>query len=367
MKIAVICNLQHFYVGGVENNNRLRYESWTKHHNVTEYPTLQGKSNLTKVSEPNPKVKIDLSLLGWKPHNFIWAGTYTKNNFKKIYDNNDVVIISSLLPPKKWIKHSKSILVQHMNKDWYTLGGKPFVWSIGQFVDTLFFGAGTITNAFKKAKNSMFYSLETEAPTNGNKFYAALPYKKVDEITQSTAKRSGFVWIARLEQAQKNVKAAVALANLNSDLCLYGDGPSKKILSKKMRNQSQYKGKLNRTQIDETLSTAKGMIMTSNFEGFGFTVSEALTNGTPVILFDTFDACKFFEKSGAVFLIKKGDLEGFNNKIKWLRELPVDEYNTISNNALNFAREKLSKESFWKSWDNALESVYRQNNGKKGE
>lgn len=361
MKIAVICNLQHYYVGGVENNNRLRYESWTLNHDVTEYPTLQGKSNLTKVSEPNPKVKIDLSLLGWKPHNFIWAGTYTKKNFKKIYDNHDVVIISSLLPPKKWIKHPKSILVQHMNKNWYTLGGKPFVWSIGQLVDTLFFGAGTITNSFKKANNAMFYAPETEAYTKGKKFYAALPYKLKSDIKETTLKRGGFVWIARLEQAQKNVKTAIKLANSNNDLIIYGDGPSKKMLHKKLTNSKQYGGKLVRTQIDKKLASAKGMIMTSNFEGFGFTVSEALTNGTPVILFNTFDACKFFAKSGAVFLIPKGDIKAFNEKMKWLRELPNDEYHILSEKAREFAKNNLSKEVFWNSWENALNTVYSQN------
>lgn len=362
MKIAVICNLQHYYVGGVENNNRLRYESWTKEHIVTEFPTLQGKSNLTQVSEPNPKVKVDLSLLGWKPHNFIWGGTYTKKNFKKIYDNNDVVIISSLLPPKKWIKHPKSILVQHMNKNWYTLGGKPLVWSIGQLVDTLLFGAGTISNSFKCAKNAMFYAPETEAYTPGNKFYAALPYKKRSELSLTLNNdRKGFVWIARLEQAQKNVKAAVKLANLNEDLTIYGDGPSKKMLLKKLVNQSQYGGKLVRNQIDETLSKAKGMIMTSNFEGFGFTVSEALSNGTPVILFDTFDACKFFEKSGAVFLIKKGDIDAFNKKIEWLRNLSNEEYTQLSIKAIEFAKDKLTKEAFWDSWNNALNYVNSHN------
>lgn len=361
MRIAVICNLQHFYVGGVENNNRLRYESWVKNHKVTEFPTLQGKSNLTKVCEPNPNIKIDLSLLGWKPHNFIWGGTYTRKNYKKIFDNNDVVIISSLLPPKKWLKNPKAILVQHMNKDWYSLRGKPLIWSIGQLIDTLFFGAGTITNSFKKAKNTMFYAPETEAYTKGNKFYAALPYKLKEDIKETTLKRDGFVWIARLEQAQKNVKAAVRLSNSNNDLIIYGDGPSKKMLLKKLINREQYGGKLVRGQIDEKLASAKGMIMTSNFEGFGFTVSEALTNGTPVILFNTFDSCKFFAKSGAVFLIPKGDIKAFNAKMKWLRELPNDEYQVLSEKAREFARNNLSKEAFWHSWENALNTVNSQN------
>lgn len=362
MKIAVITHQEHIYIGGIENNNRLRYESWSKDHEITEFPTLSLKTSSAQVSQANPKVKVDLSLLGWKPYNFIWGGTYTRSNYKKIFNNFDVVVISTPLPPKKWIKNPKAILVQHMNKDWYTLGGKPFVWSVGQLIDTIFFGAGTITNTFKKAKNVMFYAPETEAYTPGNKFYAALPYKKKAELPlEPNTKRNGFVWIGRLEQAQKNVKAAAKLANNNSDLMIYGDGPSKKILYKKLNNQKQYGGKLVRSEIDHKLSSAKGMIMTSTFEGFGFTVSESLSNGTPVIMFDTFDACKFFEKSGAVFLIKKGDIKAFDEKMKWLKELPDSEYIKLSKSAIAFAREKLTKEVFWDSWNNALNTVNLNN------
>ena len=355
MKIAVITNKINNSIGGIENYNRIFYERFAEEHEITEFPTLKSISSEDKViSEPIKDIEIDKSLLGWKPYKRVWGGTYTKNNYEKIFHNYDVVLLSCSEIPKKWLKHPKAVLVQHMDKTTYSLGGKHFTKSIKQFFLSLLFGVGTFTNSFKNAKYSMFYAEESRAFTKGESFYAALPAKKVDDIKIYKAKRKGFIWMARLEQKTKNLKYAIELANKNDDVSIYGAGEGIELIHKMLVNKNQFGGKVERKNVDKTLGSAKALLLTSSFEGFAFTVSEALSNGTPVILFDTFDVAKLFFKSNAVFVIPKNDKKAYEYAMNRIRNMSDEEYSKMQENAVNFSKEFLSKEAFWESWEKAL-------------
>jgi len=346
--------MSHEFIGGIENYHRILYTHWKGKHQVTEFPTFDGESTRIPVGQRHQWVKQDFSLLGWKPHNVVYGGTFTKKNFHKVFDNHDVVLLSCPQLPKKWINHPKAIIVQHMNKDWYTIGGKPFHWSLGQAFGSTFFGAGTWKNSFKNANRTMFYAPEAKAFTKGKSFYAPLPYKNMKDIKLDSKKREGFVWMARLDQHEKNVKLAVELANKNKDVMIYGAGPAQPIIDKKLKNKSQFGGKVERKDIDKVLGSARAFMLTSSFEGFGFTVTEALSNGTPAIIFDTFDIARFFAKSKAVFVIKPGDKKAYQEAIDKLRDMPDKEYKKLQKNAIEFAKKELTQEAFWKSWDKAL-------------
>ncbi len=348
--------MSHEFVGGIETYHRLLFENWKGKHEVTEFITFDGESTKIAVGERHSWVKSDKSLLGAKPHNIVWIGSFTKENYHKVYDNHDVVLLSCPQLPKKWIDDPKSIVVQHMNKDWYTIGGKPFHWAMGQAVSSTFFGAGTWTNSFKNAKRTMFYAPDSKAFTNGKSFFAPLPYKKKKDVSIYKGKRDNFVWMARLDQQEKNVKFAVELANKNKDMMIYGAGPAQPIVEKKLINSKQFGGKVERKNIDKVLGSAKAFLLTSSFEGFGFTVSEALSNGTPAIIFDTFDIAKFFKRSGAVFLIKPGDKEGYQKAMDKIRNMSPKDYKKMQEKAIAFAKKELTKESFWESWDKAIKT-----------
>ncbi len=350
-KIAIITNGAHFDIGGVENYSRIFYEHFSDKYQIVEFPTLNIKKNNTNNIEKNPNIVMDYSLLGRKPQNIVWSGSYTRKNFKKVFDNFDIVIMNTIFLPAKWFSHPKAIVVQHMHKDWYGIGGKKPILILGQLLNHLFFNVTTIRNALKNTNNVVFFSRETEISSKAKKTYIPLAYKKNNEFIQTYHNRQGFVWIGRLDNYQKNVKAIVKLANLHNDIKIYGDGYSKNIIDKHLINQNQYFGHVYKKEITEIYQKAKCLLLTSNYEGFPFVIVEALSNGTPVIMFDTFDATKFFVKSGAVFLIKKGDFHAFNEKINFLRNLSSEEYEKISQKALDFARKNLTKESFWNKWE----------------
>ena len=358
MKIAIVGHMGNEFVGGIETYHRILFENWKGKHEITMFPTFDGKTTRIPVTKTNKWVKEDWSLLGWKPHNVVYAGTFTKKNFHKVYDNHDVVLLSCPQLPKKWISNPKSIIVQHMDKTWYKIGGKPFVWSLGQAFGSTFFGAGTWTNSFKKADNIVFYAKEGEAVHNAsNVGFAALPYKKLKDIKLNNNKRSGFVWLARLDQHEKNVKFAVQLANQNDDVKIYGAGPAQPIVDKRLKDKSKFMGKANRTEIDGIMNKARAFLLTSSFEGFGFTVSEALSNGTPAIMFDNFDMAKFFNKSDAVILVEPGNYKAYQEAVDRIRDMDDKEYRILQKNAIKFSKEWISKESFWKEWDKVIKKT----------
>ncbi len=341
MKIAIITNGPHFAVGGVEKYSDMFYEYFGKKHLITEFPTLKIKKNIQNNEKPNPYVKMDYSLLGWKPHLIVWGGSYTRKNYKYIYQNYDLIIINSIFLPAKWIANPKTIVVQHMSKKWYTLRGKKWSLKFGQFINSILFGVGTISNAFKKVQNVVFYANETKALTTAkNVFFIPLAHKKLADLVIKKTSGQHFGFIGRIDNQQKNIKDLIKIVNQNDDVIIYGSGHNQRMLKQKLNNFNQYKGLLAKDKIDQKMQNLRCLILTSHHEGFCFSIVEALSNGTPVIAFDTFDALNFFIKSKAVFLIPRGDIQAFNQK--------------ISENALEFAIKHFTKESFWTKWENII-------------
>ncbi len=358
LKIAVISGWSHYKLGGAENYCALCFQDWAPKYHVVEFPVLKTGLGDKKVRPQNPQIEIDESLLGWKPHSIVWAKAYPRKKTKKIYEKFDLVILNITMPPRKWINHPKTILVQHMHNKWYTLLGKDWKIIFGQFFSSILFGVGTIINAFKKAHNVVFFAKETTAPTTAkNVFYIPLAHKNLSQFTITKTSGQNFGYIGRLENQQKNIRDLIKIANDNKDVVIYGSGTHLRMLKQKLKNFNQYKGLITKQEIDLIMQELRCLIITSNFEGFPFTIVEALSNGTPVIAFNTFQSLDFFVKSKAVFLIPRGDIKAFNQKISWMRNLNDQEYQKISKDAVDFAKKHLTQETFWRNWDNVLKQV----------
>lgn len=97
-------------------------------------------------------------------------------------------------------------------------------------------------------------------------------------------------------------------------------------------------------------------MMTSNFEGWGMTLVEALQNGCVPIVFDTFSAVHDIIKSGDNGFIVPPKNESFY--IKEMMKLMKDEslYNVMSNQAVNSAS-KFSLDNVGRRWLNLFEKL----------
>ena len=90
-------------------------------------------------------------------------------------------------------------------------------------------------------------------------------------------------------------------------------------------------------------------MMTSNFEGFGMTLTESLQNACVPIAFDTYSSLHDIIKDGNNgYIINRGDEEGFANKIMKLQNDNVLRYN-LQLNALDSSR-YFSIDSIMQKW-----------------
>lgn len=338
MKIALISSNPHNRIGGTETYARNLIECFSDKHIFTEYPIMKDGKEISKLDK---RVKIDYSLIGAGPDDLIWYGTYKKKHLKKIYEENDVVILNNLFPPKKWLKHRKSILLQHMDVDFYTFWGKPFWLGVGSFFSWALFGvSGTIGNPFRKASNVVFFDKTTSCDTSAKKFYVPLP----GEINKLEVKnRDGFVWIGRLDNPQKNIDDAAYIANNVANFSIYGDGPHKKRMLRKMEKKEQYKGSLAHKEVIEKMSSSEALVLTSSWEGFPFTIVEALHAGTNVFAYNTFKSLSYFEKSGKITIAKDKE-----HMVYLLNNFKSNNYSK------DFARENLTITQFKEKWEKIL-------------
>lgn len=98
--------------------------------------------------------------------------------------------------------------------------------------------------------------------------------------------KTHFVYVGRLREEQKNITELFkALENLtNYDLAIYGDGRDRDFLeneAKKLGVNVTFYGWKDHPW--EEIKNINYLVSTSNYEGFGMSISEAITRGVPVI------------------------------------------------------------------------------------
>ncbi len=97
--------------------------------------------------------------------------------------------------------------------------------------------------------------------------------------------RENYICVGRLSK-QKNFDLAIkAFASTNKILNIYGIGPEEKKLKKLISNLNCKNVIIHGfvEDIIDKISSSKGLVVTSNFEGFSNVIIEALACGTPII------------------------------------------------------------------------------------
>lgn len=185
-------------------------------------------------------------------------------------------------------------------------------------------------------------------------FSVALPYEG-DLVTKSPNPSKVIVSCGRLYAKQKNVNFLLKMSKYaNFEIWLYG--PSSVKQKEKYKNVKSF-GAYNHSQLDEIYSKPIASILVSKFEGFGFCLVESLQHSTPIIVRHTFSAAKYLTNENKNGLLLNRFLTPYlaAKKInKWLEKV---DYQTVSNNCLNFAKNNLSLQQFEKSWENIIDFV----------
>ena len=159
---------------------------------------------------------------------------------------------------------------------------------------------------------------------------------------QQLSKR--LVTIARIDEEQKNFSAMIEVIDQLPDgyhLDIYGDGRESEVnaLIERVADNHKIQFKGPTSDVADTLQNYAAFIMTSRYEGFGQTLIEARSQGLPIVAYQTFDALPWIVEEGVNgYRVIEGDSRRFAERIIDICSNEA-RYNTLSNNALNKAKE----------------------------
>ena len=141
-------------------------------------------------------------------------------------------------------------------------------------------------------------------------------------------------------------------------MLIVGDGPDKEDLEKYAKelglNHVEFVGKaINPLRYYET---AKVFMMTSNFEGFGMTLTEAMQNGCVTMAFDTYTSLHDIIENGRNGFVIEKEREDLYSK-KLIELMNSDNLITnMSHNALQSVS-KFSIDNITNQWMDLLKSI----------
>ncbi len=109
-------------------------------------------------------------------------------------------------------------------------------------------------------------------------------------------------------------------------------------------------GKINNSEISNILKSAKILLLPSKYEGFPLVIVEALSNGVPCIISNTYLNASYLINDERGAIINNFNPEEWIDKIYTILNLDETQYKKLSNNCISFAKENLSFEIFEKKW-----------------
>ncbi|MAK16495.1 MAG: hypothetical protein CMQ70_00825 [Gammaproteobacteria bacterium] len=173
---------------------------------------------------------------------------------------------------------------------------------------------------------------------------------------------SNFVTIISSDVPMKNLKTLLKALHLlkheglSANLTIIGDlrEDNKKLIKNLgLTNEINYKSKLTRAELIQSLNHADIGIAPSSYEGFGFPLVEMIATGLPVIVSDKASLPELAGSAGLIFNSEdSGDLK---NKMKELME------NHVLRNKLT-ENSKLRRDDFfgWDEYAKKLEDLYKE-------
>lgn len=215
-------------------------------------------------------------------------------------------------------------------------------------------------NLIKFAKNIVVYD-EINAKKlrkyTGGKIYPISLYSKSFEkniLDEDLKKRNRILYLGRISKIDKNIDG---LININNELKLvdffglpsFEDGEKWRQI---LISNGWYLGfSTNEQEIANVIMSHKFVIIYSNYEGFSFSLVEALGCGVPIIVKNTFTSASFLcNKDTGLLLSKNSTFEEDIKKIIEFYNMPEDKYNNYVYNCLKFHKKNLTFSIFETKW-----------------
>lgn len=173
--------------------------------------------------------------------------------------------------------------------------------------------------------------------TRGVDEIAFNPLWRSEELRKSWGSRLKIGYVGRLAP-EKQVEKLVTLSNINADLIVIGDGPSKKYLETKLP-KAIFTGHLNGEDLSKAMASLDLLVTTGENETFCQVVQEGMACGLPVIAPQSGGPTDLIDDGIDGFLIPLEEKDGIEKRIKILLDSP-EMLRGMANYALNKVKGK---------------------------
>lgn len=157
------------------------------------------------------------------------------------------------------------------------------------------------------------------------------------------------VMLARLENKQKRFDLVLNSMHkcLDWELNIYGDGPDRLYIEKTINELKLRNVKLHSAtdDVEGILNSNDVHLMTSDYEGFGFSNIEAMRKGLPIIIRNTFPVAESLIEGNGVLLSKEWSTDEFVRALEYINL----NYASMSHKSLLLS-DKFSPEEVTKKW-----------------
>ena len=182
-------------------------------------------------------------------------------------------------------------------------------------------------------------------------------------LNQSNKEKGRILYVGRLDK-QKRVDRLIDAFALLADrypswyICMFGEGTCQAQLEKqvkhlKLENRIRFNAPTNRV-VDE-YQQSQFFVLSSDYEGFGLVLIEAMACGTPVVATDCPFGPSDIIEDGVTGLLARMDVHDLAKKMEWMIT-HEDERKMMGIKACQAAA-KYNKEEILKEWERAYMSV----------
>ena len=224
-------------------------------------------------------------------------------------------------------------------------------------------------NPFLFAKNLVLYDKYELNYYDENKRYFFIPlssynldfikqnYKNTLKNLKQKFDKNKIIYIGRINDYQKNISFINELNDLYQlDIDVYGPIETDIKIS-------NYKNKLDRSEVIQKLNEAKYMILVSKTEGFSYSLVEAISLCTPVIIRNTYPAARYLTSYNNGLLIpKEYSSKEASLMINEFKNISYQDYEKLVNNCYEFAIKELNTNEFENKWNNVINTLISNNN-----
>ena len=368
-KILIIENQPDYEIGGIESYNRKLTEIINKNfkdikidkvaiYRPNSNKNLNFSNNENYYFAQSKKYNENLNFFDW-----ILSILLTRKLVAKLCSKNnyDLIIDSTLITYKKLLSKSNYWWIQHQTPQYYEhifyKGLKKVLIKIGCLIlgvkNNLYFANNLVLYDWDNY-NYIWNKRKTPFNFKCIPLCCNVPKNFLPMINQQYSLRKRIIYLGRIDNKQKNIQLLIDINKQLDLIDFYGDG-EQNLINQMGKN---YKGKLSPTTNSlEIINKYKFMILASNYEGFSFSLVEALATGVSIIVRNSFISAKYLTNNNQNgFLLNDNiDISNYIANIKNFYSVANAVYFNMCKNGYLFALKNLDSNVFEQQWLNILD------------